>query len=79
MHSIRIDKYGMGIETNFNIGDQVIYDDNKIGTVVGIEIIVGLDNRKTESYNIKGKNIHDQVVLDNKGSLREENELRRII
>lgn len=79
MHSIRIDKYGMGIETNFNIGDQVIYDDNKVGTVVGIEIIVGLDNRRTVSYNIKSKTIHDQVVLDNQGSLRQENELRRII
>lgn len=69
----------MEIETNFNIGDKVFYDDHKVGAVVGIEIIVGLDNRKTVSYNIKGKNIHDQVVLDNKGSLREENELRRII
>ena len=69
----------MGIETNFNIGDKVIYDDNKVGTVVGIEIIVGLDNRRTVSYNIKSKTIHDQEVLDNQGSLRQENELRRII
>lgn len=69
----------MGIETNFNIGDQVIYDDNKVGTVVGIEIIVGLDNRRTVSYNIISKTIDNQVTLDNKGSLREENELRRII
>ena len=69
----------MGIETNFNIGDQVIYDDNKVGTVVGIESIVGLDNRRTVSYNIKSKTIHDQVVLDNQGSLRQENELHRII
>lgn len=69
----------MRIETNFNIGDKVIYDDNKVGTVVGIEIIVGLEIRRIVSYNIKSKTIHDQVVLDNQGSLREENELRRII
>ena len=69
----------MGIETNFNIRDQVIYDDNKVGTVVGIEIIVGLDHRRAVSYNIKSKTIHDQVVLDNQGSLRQENELHRII
>lgn len=69
----------MRIETNFNIGNKVFYDGHKVGAVVGIEIIVGLDNRRTVSYNIKSKTIHDQVVLDNQGSLREENELRRII
>lgn len=65
----------MEIKTNFNIGDRVFYDDCREGTVIGIEIIVGINNRQTVSYKIKVNTVHDQVVLINKGDLRNENEL----
>lgn len=65
----------MEIKTNFNIGDRVFYDDYREGIVMGIEIIVEINNRQTVSYKIKGNTIHDQVALVNKGDLRNENEL----
>lgn len=69
----------MKINTKFNIGDEVFYDVSKVGTIVGIELSVKSDKRNRTkiviSYEVEANNVHDQVELDNKGSLREERQI----
>lgn len=69
----------MKIETEYNIGDIILYDDGKTGEITGFEI----SSKWGVSYNIKAvednrnKYIQDQVFLNNYGDLRHETELKK--
>lgn len=70
----------MTINTKFNLGQKVIYDIDKIGIIIGLEIIT----RDTfyqipqVKYKLKATNIENQILLQNKKKLKYKNNIKLI-
>lgn len=71
----------MIIETKFNIGDIVRYDNDKRGKIIGYEIRFTPNPKRTTNsvwYEIQAMTISEQVFLDNRGALRYEESISKI-
>lgn len=70
----------MIIETKFNIGDIVRYDNDKRGKIIGYEIRFTPNPKRTKNgvwYEIQAMTISEQVFLDNCGALRYEDSISK--
>lgn len=68
----------MKIKTKFNIGAFVKYDNGKRGKIIGYEIRNLKDSKLTLNgiwYEIEAMTYSEQVILDNYGKMRKEEDL----